>query len=374
MNVRRIAGSAVALAITGSVALLLSPSAQAATTVSGQLSLSGIATADSPLGGQVVGLHPGDSLVLSASTAPTAGLDKLGLGGLVDSLLGGATGYQVIAHFPAGFPGGKRDVTLGKNGQASVKFTFPAAGTYGFTWNANSITVLGVGKPIKLNGNQLAQAGIALNAEGQWVGKVVVATDPPAGGISLQGPGVSIAPSLPIVGTLPPVHLPGTTLPAPPNPPTPPGASFGNGGKADGGTTTAPPRLNYTPNGPSVADLTMPKGYGGGTGLAGTYVPPGLDGAASGAALGSNQGAASNGKAGSARNQTAKNAKAAPTVDLASSPERSAASGLPALLVVLAVIALSAATAGYARTLLPPRPAHAKAVRTAKAAGARGRH
>ena len=73
----------------------------------------------------------------------------------------------------------------------SVQYVLP--GLFGCTKNGLNSTSM----------NQLQQAGIAINASNQWVGQVVVATDPPKGGISIQLPGIGAAPSLPVVGQLP---------------------------------------------------------------------------------------------------------------------------------------------------------------------------
>lgn len=364
MNVRRLIGTAAAAAIAGASLLYLSTDAQAASTVPAQLSLTGVATASSPFGGTTVGLHPGDTLQLSASTAPTAGLARLNLGGggLVSSL----AGYEVIVHLPATFPGGARNVTLGY--KAATQINFPTAGTYPFTWNAYEVvpSVLGPqATPISLTTTQIQQAHIAVNAQHQWVGQVVVSNNPPSGGIGIQLPSTTISPSLP-VGNLPSVTLPGLTtptLPAIPGLPTT-GKLPGAGSQQNG------EQLNYHPYGPSVADQVMPKGYGSGSGASDQYVAPGLGGA--GSASGTGAGSASgSGTGSSAGGSSAVAGKAGPaagtgtptTVDLASDAGRNAVTGLPSLLVIAAVLALSAATAFYARTYLLHRPQAARVTR-----------
>lgn len=367
MRIRRLAGAAAVAAIAGASVLYASTAANAASTVPAQLSLTGVTTASSPLGGTTVGLHPGDTLQLSASTAPTAGLASLGLpvGGLVNSV----AGYEVIAHFPVGFPGGARNVTLGY--KASTLINFPTAGTYPFTWNAYrlSSTILGgvVATPINLTSAQIQQAHIGINAQGQWVGQVVVSNNPPAGGLGVQLPNTSISPSLP-VGGLPSVHLPGLTTPTLPGVPKLPGlpgipgAGKGPAPKPGSGGT----QLNYQPPGANPADQVVPKGYGSGSGASYQYVAPGL-GSTGGSSVAGSNGTSGGGSGGSSAANAA-NGKAAGSssgavpsrsraVDLASSSDHGIAA-LPSLLVIAAVFALSGATALYARTfLLHPRAA-----------------
>ena len=59
-----------------------------ATTTDAQLSLSGVATKSSVLGGSLIGIHPGDTVDFGSSGLPTAGLDNVpALGKLVQNLL-----------------------------------------------------------------------------------------------------------------------------------------------------------------------------------------------------------------------------------------------------------------------------------------------
>src|SRR6266536_1666580 len=219
-------------------AVLMAHPAGASTTVTAQLSFSGLATASSPTGGSVVGIHPGDSVDLKPATVPTQGLDALGfpLGDVLGGVLGSTTGYQVVLHLPSTFPGGKRDVKLGAcSCQQDLKVNFPTTGTYSFTWSAYAMDVLCLsGTAITLDGNAAKQYGIALNASSQWIGSIVVATDPPTGGISVQLPGVSVAPSVGGV-QLPTVGVSGTALPTVPL--TPPSLGLG---LPSGSTPTAP--------------------------------------------------------------------------------------------------------------------------------------
>src|SRR5262249_43230852 len=129
--------------------------------------------------------------------------------------LGGATGYQIVVHVPSTFPGGKRDITLGAcASRKDVKVSFARIGTYSFTWSAYAVNPLCLlpGEGITLDGNAARQHGIALNAQSRWIGRIVVATNPPPGEPFVHLPGLSAAPK---VGPaqLPTVQVPGATLP-----------------------------------------------------------------------------------------------------------------------------------------------------------------
>ena len=117
--------------------------------------------------------------------------------------------------------------------------------------------------------------------------------------------------------------------------------------------STTAPGTNYKPSGPTVAQKTVPQGYGSGSGAAGSYVS--ADGSSINAPAIGLTGTTAQSRASTA--PTVKSGGSPKTVDLASSHPRSALTGLPALAVALAIIALSGATAFYARTFLLHRPA-----------------
>lgn len=352
-------------------AVIIAHPAGASTTVPAQLALSGIVTGKSPVGGSVVGIHPGDAVDFKAAPAglSTEGLNNLGipLGDLLGSIVGTLAGYQVVMHLPATFPGGKRDVKLGPcGGKSDLKVSFPTKGTYSFTWSAYSVTVLPLLgcqlNQLHLDGNQLKQAGIALTASNQWVGKIVVATDPPNGGISVQLPSVGADPN---VGgaQLPHVGLPGVN--APTIPVSPPSASLGlstpkpSPSTPPAGGSSLPSGVNYTPPGGMIQDSVVPKGYGGEDGghqpgdlnsvllnglSGGTGVVPGPLGDLPG-------GNASGGASG----KGAVPSRGGQPIDLASN--KAPAGQMPVLLAILAIIALSLVTATYARLYLMRRHA-----------------
>lgn len=346
-------GVAVAAVMTGAPASV-------AATVPAQLALTGVVTGSSPVGGSLIGVHPGDRVDFTAAPAGVSaqGLKSLGipLGDVLGSLVGQVTGYQVVLHLPTGFPGGRRDVRLGPcGGRSDLKVSFATAGRYTFTWSAYAVTVLPlVGtctlNTLRLDGNQLAKAGIALNASNHWVGQVVAADDPPAGGLSVQIPAVGARPSVPGVGALPSVGVSGATLPSIPvspptlGPPEPAHSPTSSGGPPNGGIA-----VDYTPHGPSVEDQAVPKGYGGG-GSGPTN--PGLPGPLSDGS-----------RAVSALEPIGKpfaGAKHVPLrkgqrIDLAAT--KAPAGRMPVMLAILAIVALSLVTATYARLHLLRRRA-----------------
>jgi hypothetical protein len=350
---RRLAGT-VGLGIAVGGAVLIADPAGASTTVTAQLALSGLVTTSSPTGGSTVGVHPGDSVDLKPAAVPTQGLNARGfpLGDVLGGVLGGGTGYQVVLHLPSTFPGGKRDIKLGAcSSRKDLQVSFAKTGTYTFTWTAYAVNLLCLvpGEGITLNGNAAKQYGIALNVQSQWIGKIVVATNPPPGGVSVQLPGVSAAPK---VGgaQLPTAQVPGATLPT--LPASLPGAGPGLPGASSsspvGAATTGSAGIDHAPPGQSVENQVLPKGYrrdirdGHGPDALFSVLLNGRGGSAAAAAGG---GAPAGGPV------ATHNAR--PT-DLAASK---APAALAALLGIIATVALSLVTAMYARLYLMRRQA-----------------
>ncbi|HEY3087255.1 MAG TPA: hypothetical protein VGJ59_04245 [Jatrophihabitantaceae bacterium] len=343
---------AVGLGVAVGTVLIAGP-ADASTTVTAQLALSGVVTASSPAGGSTVGIHPGDSVDFKPASVPTQGLNSHGLplGDVLGGVLSSVTGYQVVLHLPSTFPGGQRDVKLGAcSSQKDLKVSFPKTGTYGFTWSAYAVNLLCLtpGEGITLDGNAAKQHGIALNAQSQWIGKVVAAATPPPGGLSAQIPGVSAAPQ---VGgaQLPAVGVPGATLPTLPAslPSTGPGLP-GSSSSGPAGTTSSPsPGIDYAPPGQSIEDQVVPKGYGPDI-RGGGHVPDMLD-----SELLNGTGATAVPGAAAAEGVPVPTHSARP-IDLAANR---APAGLVALLGIIAIVVLSLVTAMYARLYLIRRQA-----------------
>ncbi len=347
-------------AIVGALVFTLQPAQGAATTVNAQLSLTGVSTKANILGGSAIGVHPGDTVAFKASALPTAGLENIpALGTLLENLLSTALGqYQVVVSFGSNFPGGAQTVTLGGPtqgkcaGQPSKSFTFPNKGTYAFTWKVQYVLPLLLG--CTKNGisdsdlNVLQKAGVALNATNSWVGKVIVADNPPPGGISIQLPGVSVAPTIAGHG-LGTIGVPGITLPtiAISVPNLDPG-QLGGGGKqsgpgggasapADGGNVIPVPALVVPGQNGVLPDLG---GYNAGA-------LPDTGGSAQGAvtAAGSNGHKAAD-PAQVKQDSTGKHK----TIDLASS--RPTTSAVWPVLAIVMLIALTFVAATYARLYL----------------------
>lgn len=354
----------IGLVLAGAVALAMTPASAGATTVTAQLSLSGVATQSNVLGGTTVGVHPGDTVQFEASPVPTAGLDNIPvLGSLLDSITSGLLQgtYQVVLRLPASFPGGARTVTLGGPtsgpcaGTPSLPVSFPNVGTYGFTWSVQYVlpTLLGCSKSglSSTDLNSLKSAGIAINATNQWTGQVVVADNPPAGGISVQLPAVGAAPSLPVVGQLPTISVPALKVPTVPvSIPSVPGGG-GKSTTAGGGSTSGAPGGNSTGY-PSSSVECVPCHVMTHPGLGGGFNGPGPD-AGSITRLGSDLGSvgvvstAPGAVPSAAPNPTTSTKK---QVDLAAN--RAPAAQVPVLLAIIAIIALALVTATYAKLYL----------------------
>ncbi|MGI8680479.1 MAG: hypothetical protein ACR2LX_17705 [Jatrophihabitans sp.] len=328
--------------------------AGAASTTKAQLTFTGVASADNPIGGSIIGIHPGDSISFTTSSAPTAGLDKLGLGDLVGGLLNGVLGFQSAADF-SHLPGGSAHTIL--KGNAAKSLTFAHKGTYPFTYAIQGLQLLGGAQTISLDGNQLNQAGVKLNAANEYIGSIVVADNPPPGGIGIQLPTVKLAPNLPLLGQLPTITIPGI------RPPTIPLAVPNlNPGKPGSGSAKSPAKAPpvkapaYTPPGLTVPDMVVPHGggnavYAGGNG--GFFNGSLPDTTNQIANLTQNLANGSNPVSAVAGGQATPNSTAAKgkAVDVASR-NGSPSSQVPIVLAILAIIALALVAGTYARLFL----------------------
>ncbi len=363
---------AAGVSVAAATLLAFAP-AGASSTVNAQLSITGVATSTSILGGSEIGVHPGDTVNFKASALPTAGLENIpALGPVLSSLLDTLLGqYQVVVAFGPSFPGGAQTVTLGGPtkgacaGLPQKSFTFPNKGSYTFTWKVQYVLpiLLGCTKNgvSSSNLNLLAKAGVALNATNSWVGKVVVADNPPKGGISIQLPGVSVAPN--IGGhQLPTLGVPGITLPTL-NVPVPnlnnvkPGGSNSSGGSKPGGTSTG---ATDVPNVIPVPALVVPQGDGnavfGDGGFNVGSLPltaTGLGGLSADLPVSTASTAAGPAKHAAAPQQ--KSTGKHKTIELASG--KSSTGQLSVVLAIIAIIALTLVAATYARLYVLRRSA-----------------
>jgi hypothetical protein len=363
-RLRLLVGAVLAALVAAGLVLGFSATAGAANTVNAQLSLSGVATSTSVAGGSEIGVHPGDTVTFKASALPTAGLQNVpSLGPVLQSVLDGVLGqYQVVVSFGASFPGGAKTVTLGGPtsgpcaGQPAQSFTFPNKGTYAFTWKVQYVLPLLLG--CTKNGlsdsdlNLLAKAGVALNANNQWVGKVVVADNPPKGGISIQLPGVSVAPNiaghqLPTIG-VPGVQLPTVAVPVP---------NLNQGGTKAAGSNSSSANTPVARELP-VPALVVPRGDNadvfGGTG-SGNFPDvlggvSSLDNGSSSQPAGHATQSATSAKTQPTQNSTGKHK----TIDLASN--KGSTGQLSVILAVLSVVVLGLVAGTYARLYLLRKP------------------
>ena len=230
---------------------------------------------------------------------------------------------------------------------------------------------------INLDGNQLRNAGVKLNASNQYIGTVVVARTPPQGGISVQLPKVKVAPSAPVVGQLPTVTVPRVSLPTVSVPkvdlpkvkipkiklPTLP-----NRNNSGGGSSGSPSKsgLSYTPPGPTIPEQVVPQNSGDQLYLGTNGGSSGVSGIASGSGGGGGfNGLLPAGGTNASNLQTGRVSvtdtapAAAPaakkgTVDLAADPS-SPTSSLWILLAIAAVLVLAVVGGTYARLFLLKR-------------------
>lgn len=242
---------------------------------------------------------------------------------------------------------------------ASPAVAFPNAGTYDLSWTAKTLlgTVSSTGKIVISSSAQKCQVAVQVPVPSVSASGVPSSVTSPINGVVggvVSGVNGALGPvNSAVGGVLGTVNgtvggltggltgvLPGGSNPVAGTPPT-----------------GSEPGTSYQLSGPTVAQRTVPQGYGNGSGAAGLYVP-GTGNSINAPALGFT----GTGKAGSGSSTAVKSGGSPKTVDLAANKPRSALDGWSALIVALAVIALSGATAFYARTfLLQPAPAGARA-------------
>ena len=343
MSLRRIAGVAVAAAIVASGAgLLLSGPSGAVTPTPVELEATGMTSPSCPvppLGvyGSIA-LKPGTTVQFKPGVALSLG-QSMTLSVLSEA---NTTPAPVAKSYAVPATG--------------VAVAFPSAGSYALNWKTSGVLGMSQKGKLVINSNaagckvavQLPAPSLSASAVPS---PIISGINGAIGGVvssanGALGPINSALPTLPTAPTLPGVNPPVVSPPVI----NPPGASTPAGNQSPGTT--------YKPSGPTVADRTVPDGYGNGSGLGGLYVP-GSGGSATGGsasgnsitAPGQQQGVGNAQPAGSAQRQ-AKPGGSPETVELATSRPRSALGALPTLAVILAILALSGATAFYARTFL----------------------
>lgn len=357
MSLRRIVGVALAAAVASGAGLLLSNPSGALAPTQVTLEATGM-TSPSCAVPPPLGVY--GSIALKPATVAQF---KQG------SLLAGATSQSLtIKPAPNSTDPTSKTVIAKVPTTGSTPITFSRATTYTLTWQSKADGPLGA---VAVGASRTGKLVITSNAAGCAVSvqvpvpSVSASAVPSAvtskvneviGGVvssanGALGPVTSALPTLPTTPTLPGVNPPVLSPPVI-NPPgvSPPGGKQG-------------PGTSYKPTGPTVADRTMPEGYGGGSGLGGVFVPSGSDSAGTSAAGGSatgnsitapgqQSGAGNAQPSGSAAERQAKAGASPRTVEVASNRPRSALGALPTLAVILAILALSGTTAFYARTFL----------------------
>ena len=352
MRFRRIAAAAAVAAVAGGGALVISSTAGSATTPVTPLSLGllGMSSTACPL-------PLNGSMAIKPDTTVRF---------MPDSVLGQ---YETlsVSYVRETTSNPKPTPTTKQISNAGWDVVFPVAGTYDLSWHTVSLGPLGVQiLGATTTGKLVVDPNAKLVAD-QQTGKCVIAVQVPTPSVSapvVPSPVTSIVNGVvngvvsSVNGVLNPVNsavgpiLGGATgLPIP-------GGGTPGGGVPGGGVPGV--GTNYHPTGPTVAQRTVPQGYGNGSGVGGTYVPAGSGGSLAGGATGTGSGTSKSEATG--QQQPTKSGGSPKTVQLASDKPRSALDGWSALIVLAAVLALSGATAFYARSyLLNPTPAKVKA-------------
>lgn len=351
--------------------LLMTPAAQASTSVEVQLTLSGVASPDNPTGGSQVGVHPGDSVVMHASAIPTAGAPG-GLSSGLSGLVAGVAGLQVKIT-SGNLPGVHYPFTLGKvancGGAASLPLRSLAKGTYSFKYVVEKVSLLtsvlgavtGCSKntvtPTHDQLGALTQDNIKVTDNAVYTGSIVVAVHPPSGGVGIQLPSQSVSVKVGPVHTS--VNLPGASVGVP-NPipgitsnlPTGLPGSGGGGGSGGGhghGTGTG---VNYKPPAVTVPQEVMPHAVA--QGGSGQYNAPGsLPQRTVGGHIVAPAQSVTATAAPPADPSNVANAGLSKPVGLGDNSGGGLfGKQLPVVLAIAAILALSLVTAGYARMVL----------------------
>lgn len=341
MNVRRTIGAAGAvIAVATGAGLFLSATVGGAATPAPPtpitLNLTGLASAACPLplNGSLA-LKPGTSVLLQR-----------------DVLLGVASTQSVVIKPAPNSTDPKSSKTISSIPSGGAELTLSRPATYTLTWQTKTLAAL---LPPVLSATQTGKLVINANAQ-----KCVVAVSVPAPSLSV--PGVPTAVTGPINGGLGGVASTINSVAAPVNSAVGPvlgTVNEGAGGitsqlplgpKPVSSPTSSKPGTIYKPTGPTVADRTVPKGYGNGSGLGGTSVSG--DGSSINAPAIGLVGTDSKSRRATAGSSAARQIGSPASVDLSSGKSRSALADLSKVLAIVAIAALLGATAFYARAFL----------------------
>jgi len=245
-----------------------------------------------------------------------------------------------------------------------------AKGTYSFKYVVQKVSVLtsvlgavtGCNKatvtPTRDQLGALTQNNVKVTDNATYSGSIVVADNPPQGKIGIQLPSQSVSVKAGPVHTS--VNLPGATVGVPnpipsitkalPKPPGLPGAGGGSKGTSKGGSGN----VNYTPPAVTVPEQVMPHAVN--MGGSGRYVAPGA---------GNNAGSVGGHIVAPPEKPTATVSPVAHPSDVANAAANKkpvdlsqgdlGGKQLPVVLAILAILALSVVTAGYARMMLLKR-------------------
>lgn len=346
MKVRRRLGAAGAVfaVVTGAGLFLSAAVGGAATPTPITLNTTGLASAACPLplNGSLA-LKPGTAVLLQR-----------------DVLLGGASTESVIIKPAPNSTDPKSSKTISSIPTAGAALTFSRAATYTLSWQTKTLDGL---LPPVLSTTQTGKLVINANAQ-----KCVVAVSVPVPSLSVSG--VPSAVTGPINGGLGGVVSTVNSVAAPVNSAV--GPVLGTVNEGAGGVTSQLPLgpkpgssptsrtgTIYKPTGPTVADRTVPKGYGSGSGLGGASVS-GNGGSINAPAIGL-VGTDSKSRRATAGTSATRQVGSPESVDLSSGKSRSALADLSRVLAIVAIAALLGATAFYARTfLLQPAMARLK--------------
>lgn len=358
-----------AILLSAAIALAMTP-AQASATVDVQLTLSGLASSDNPTGGAQVGVHPGDTVVMHASALPTAGAPA-GLGNGLADLVSGVAGIQVKI-ISGNLPGVRYPVELGRvpncGGRASLALRSLAKGSYSFRYVVQKVSLLTglLGKvtgcrnttvtPTQDQLGALTKDNVKVTDNGVYSGTIVVATNPPAGKIGIQVPKQSVSVKVGPVHTS--VNLPGATVGVPNPVPSITKAIGGLGGKLGGGTGNGSGSgtksqggtVNYSPPPLTVPQEVMPHAvnFGGAGGQ--RYAAGGPAPAVGGHVVAPREKVTSTAAPVAHPSEVANAQRGKKSVDLGD--KGGLGKALPVVLAIVAILALSLVTAGYARMML----------------------